>query len=126
MVASADARYTNKVITLWYRPPELILGETVYGPSVDLWSAGFVPCAITTLSNTISSCILAELIEKKVLFGGDLKERPDIMQLDVIWEVVGTPNDENWPAAKKYSLYKEPKKVIPSSLKERFAPYASS
>lgn len=32
--------YTNRVITLWYRSPELLLGETVYGPEVDIWSAG--------------------------------------------------------------------------------------
>jgi CTD kinase subunit alpha len=35
--------YTNRVITLWYRPPELLLGTTVYGPEVDMWSAGSVP-----------------------------------------------------------------------------------
>ena len=35
--------YTNRVITLWYRSPELLLGETVYGPEVDMWSAGYVP-----------------------------------------------------------------------------------
>ena len=34
------ADYTNRVITLWYRPPELLLGTTVYGPEVDMWSAG--------------------------------------------------------------------------------------
>lgn|SRR6218665_1862382 len=32
--------YTNKVITLWYRPPELLLGEERYGPAVDVWSCG--------------------------------------------------------------------------------------
>lgn len=32
--------YTNKVITLWYRPPELLLGEERYGPSIDIWSCG--------------------------------------------------------------------------------------
>ncbi len=32
--------YTNRVITLWYRSPELLMGETVYGPCVDMWSAG--------------------------------------------------------------------------------------
>jgi len=32
--------YTNKVITLWYRPPELLLGEECYGPAVDIWSSG--------------------------------------------------------------------------------------
>lgn len=33
--------YTNRVITLWYRPPELLFGTTVYGPEVDMWSAGY-------------------------------------------------------------------------------------
>ena len=32
--------YTNRVITLWYRPPELLLGATAYGPAVDIWSVG--------------------------------------------------------------------------------------
>lgn len=34
--------YTNKVITLWYRPPELLLGEERYGPAIDVWSLGWV------------------------------------------------------------------------------------
>ena len=32
--------YTNRVITLWYRPPELLLGEEHYNSSVDMWSCG--------------------------------------------------------------------------------------
>ena len=32
--------YTNKVVTLWYRPPELLLGDRNYGPPVDMWGAG--------------------------------------------------------------------------------------
>jgi len=36
------ADYTNRVITQWYRPPELLLGATVYGPEVDMWSCGYV------------------------------------------------------------------------------------
>ncbi len=36
-----EKNYTNKVITLWYRPPELLLGATSYGPAIDLWSAGY-------------------------------------------------------------------------------------
>ena len=39
-------KYTNRVVTLWYRPPELLLGEKEYGPEVDMWGAG---------------CIIAEL-----------------------------------------------------------------
>ena len=41
------------MITLWYRPPELLLGEERYGPSIDVWSCG---------------CILGELFAKKPLF----------------------------------------------------------
>jgi serine/threonine protein kinase len=41
MASKPDARYTNKVITLWYRPPELLLGAQNYGPEVDIWSAGY-------------------------------------------------------------------------------------
>ena len=37
-----DRPYTNKVITIWYRPPELLLGEERYGPAIDIWSCGYV------------------------------------------------------------------------------------
>ena len=37
----ADFEYTNRVVTLWYRSPELLLGSTSYGFEVDLWSAGY-------------------------------------------------------------------------------------
>lgn len=34
--------YTNRVITQWYKPPELLYGATVYNEEVDVWSAGCV------------------------------------------------------------------------------------
>ncbi len=40
--ANEDRAYTNRVITLWYRPPELLLGNEHYGPEVDMWSAGCI------------------------------------------------------------------------------------
>ena len=46
---------TSRVITLWYRPPELLLGATDYGVGVDLWSTG---------------CILAELYAGKPIMPG--------------------------------------------------------
>ncbi|RZR99485.1 hypothetical protein BHM03_00029063 [Ensete ventricosum] len=46
---------TSRVVTLWYRPPELLLGATDYSVGVDLWSAG---------------CILAELLAKKPIMPG--------------------------------------------------------
>ena len=46
---------TSRVVTLWYRPPELLLGATFYGVGIDLWSAG---------------CILAELLAGKPIMPG--------------------------------------------------------
>lgn len=37
-----DRPYTNKVISLWYRPIELLLGEEHYKPAVDVWSVGCI------------------------------------------------------------------------------------
>lgn len=39
-IADDEHPLTPTVVTLWYRPPELLLGETKYGPAVDMWSAG--------------------------------------------------------------------------------------
>ena len=51
---------TNKVVTLWYRPPELLLGSREYNYSVDVWSIG---------------CIFYELMTGEVLFKGDKETR---------------------------------------------------
>ncbi|EDO46173.1 predicted protein [Nematostella vectensis] len=77
----ADERrpYTNKVITLWYRPPELLLGEERYGPGIDIWSVG---------------CILAELFTKKPIFPA----YQEIGQLELISRVCGTPTPAVWPS----------------------------
>lgn len=42
------AKYTNRVVTLWYRPPELLLGEREYGPEVDMWGAGCIVAELWT------------------------------------------------------------------------------
>lgn len=41
-VEKAEKRrpYTNCVVTRWYRPPELLLGEEVYHFPVDMWGVG--------------------------------------------------------------------------------------
>jgi cyclin-dependent kinase 12/13 len=33
---------SNNVVSLYYRPPELLLGSHDYGPEIDIWSAGIV------------------------------------------------------------------------------------
>ena len=64
---------TNNVITLWYRPPELLLGAKVYGSAVDMWSIG---------------CILLELIIGKPFFPG----QNTLSQLQKIFSMIGTPS----------------------------------
>uniref|UniRef100_A0A6V7Q7B8 [RNA-polymerase]-subunit kinase n=1 Tax=Ananas comosus var. bracteatus TaxID=296719 RepID=A0A6V7Q7B8_ANACO len=68
---------TSRVVTLWYRPPELLLGVTEYGAAVDLWSAG---------------CILAELLAGKPIMPG----RTEVEQLHKIFKLCGSPSEEFW------------------------------
>ncbi|CAL8143112.1 unnamed protein product [Orchesella dallaii] len=70
-------KLTNVVVTLWYRPPEVLLGSS-YGTAVDIWSVG---------------CIFAELIRRRPLLPGT-HERD---QLEKIFDLLGTPIDEEWP-----------------------------
>ncbi|KAK9829831.1 hypothetical protein WJX72_008122 [[Myrmecia] bisecta] len=79
--------FTNRVITLWYRPPELILGADVYGPEVDMWSVG---------------CIFAELLVGKPIFPG--KDETD--QLEKIMAVLGNPTERNMPGCSKLPHWK--------------------
>jgi len=78
-------QYTNRVITLWYRPPELLLGANEYGPAVDMWSVG---------------CLMAELLTRKALFPG-LDEAD---QLDKIFQMLGSPNRDIWPDFERLPL----------------------
>jgi CTD kinase subunit alpha len=71
--------YTNRVITIWYRSPELLLGETQYGAAVDIWSA---------------ACVLVEIFTRHSIFPGDGGE---INQLEKIYNILGTPNRRDWP-----------------------------
>ncbi len=71
--------YTNRVITIWYRSPELLLGETQYTAAVDMWSA---------------ACVMMEIFVQKPIFAGDGTE---MSQLDKIYNVLGTPNRHEWP-----------------------------
>ena len=50
--------YTNRVITLWYRPPELLFGTTVYGPEVDMWSAGYATRIVRKWCDSLMSGII--------------------------------------------------------------------
>merc|ERR1740129_2446168 len=71
-------KYTHEVVTVWYRPPEILLGATVYSVPIDLWSIG---------------CVKAEMATGAPLFAGD-------SEIDTIFKVfqkLGTPNETVWP-----------------------------
>ena len=82
---TSNSRYSDNVITLWYRPPELFLGCHNYGPEVDMWSAG---------------CIFYEMITKHPLFVAS--ENNDTKQMQAIMNICGTPDDKDWPEWKNY------------------------
>lgn len=70
--------FSNEVVTLWYRPPDVLLGETNYNTSIDMWGVG---------------CILFEMAAGRPLFpGSDVRD-----QLENIFKVLGTPTEEVWP-----------------------------
>jgi len=112
--------YTNRVITLWYRPPELLFGATVYGPEVDMWSAGYVRLVRSELSGilTIPRCIMLELHTKKPIFQGN----DEIHQLDVIYKIIGTPTPERWLSVTDLPWHElvKPKEVIHNHFRELF------
>lgn len=79
--------YTHEVVTLWYRAPEILLGQKTYSPAVDMWSIG---------------CIFAELVSKRPLWPGD----SEIDELFRIFRTMGTPDAEVWPGVTELPDYK--------------------
>lgn len=96
--------YTNRVITIWYRSPELLLGETQYGPAVDIWSA---------------ACVMIEIFTRHAIFPGDGGE---INQLDKIYNVLGTPTKSEWPGLVDMTWFEllRPTERKPNTFAEKF------
>ncbi|KAH9188452.1 hypothetical protein AeNC1_009572 [Aphanomyces euteiches] len=70
-----NSKLTNKVVTLWYRAPELLLGASDYDASVDMWSVG---------------CVMVELFLGRPIFAA----KTDTDQMMKIVEMCGTTFDE--------------------------------
>lgn len=77
-IYSCHMALTPVVVTLWYRPPEVLL-QSSYASPVDVWSTG---------------CIFAEMFRRKPLFCGD----SEVDQLNKIFDVIGLPSEEEWPS----------------------------
>jgi len=72
--------WTHEVVTLWYRPPEVLLGCDAYSVTIDSWALG---------------CIFAQLLnDDKVL----LTATSELAQIFAIFRKLGTPNADSWPA----------------------------
>ncbi|CAH8252758.1 unnamed protein product [Arabidopsis lyrata] len=91
---------TSRVVTLWYRPPELLLGATEYGASVDLWSVG---------------CVFAELILGKPVLQG----RTEVEQLHKIFKLCGSPPEDYWKKSKlPHAMLFKPQQHYDGCLRE--------
>lgn len=78
---------THEVVTLWYRAPEILLGQHCYTPAIDIWSVG---------------CIYAEMLMGKPLFEADC----EIAQIFKIFQVMGTPTHSTWPDVESLKDFK--------------------
>lgn len=94
-------RFGCNVVTLWYRAPELLLGDERYGPAVDVWSAGV---------------IFGELALRRHLFPG----RSDQHQLQLIFEGCGVPDNSTWPNVTQLPNWR-PFGRVQSQLRDLFA-----
>ncbi|CAF1116618.1 unnamed protein product [Rotaria sordida] len=79
-------RHTYRVVTMWYRPPELLLGERDYGPAIDMWGVG---------------CIFAEMWIRCPIMQGETEQH----QLELISSLCGSIKPNVWPGVDSLPLY---------------------
>ncbi|XP_073266433.1 probable serine/threonine-protein kinase At1g09600 [Populus alba] len=97
---------TNRVVTLWYRAPELLLGSTDYGLGIDLWSAG---------------CLLAEMFIGRSIMPG----RTEVEQLHRIFKLCGSPPEDYWKIMRLPTSFRPPQHYKPS-FQEAFKDFPES
>lgn len=85
-VTPARRKYTPKVVTRWYRPPELLLGEQLYTPAIDIWGVG---------------CIFGEFFKRQVIFPGN----SDTDQAVRVFKMLGAPTERTMPGLESMPLY---------------------
>ncbi|XP_075897511.1 cyclin-dependent kinase 15 [Nelusetta ayraudi] len=79
--------FSSEVVTLWYRPPDVLLGSTHYSTALDMWGAG---------------CIFVEMLQGAPAFLGEADE---LEQLQTIWTVLGVPTEDTWPGVSVLPRY---------------------
>lgn len=98
-----NQNYTNRVVTLWYRSPELLLGSVNYTTAIDMWSVG---------------CCFAEILNAAPFFKADNEQK----LLEMIYQKCGSPTEESWPEVTKLQYYDKlkPKQKYQRRLCEEF------
>ncbi|XP_057322041.1 cyclin-dependent kinase 9-like [Microplitis mediator] len=76
----------EQVVTLWYRAPELLLGDENYGPPIDLWAAG---------------CIMIEMWKRTPIMRGHSEQH----QLFLISNLCGSITPFIWQDVEKLELF---------------------
>ena len=106
IIPNNTKKYTYKVVTLWFRAPELLLGETLYTTAIDVWSCG---------------CVFGELLSGVCPF----QATDEIGLFEKICEKLGTPNELIWPGVTKLPLWNRlcPKTTFPNSFREHYKQY---
>ncbi|KAM0947231.1 putative protein-serine/threonine kinase CMGC-CDK-CRK7-CDK9 family [Dioscorea sansibarensis] len=103
-----NQQLTSRVVTLWYRPPELLLGATEYSVGVDLWSTG---------------CILAELLAGKPIMPG----RTEVEQMHKIFKLCGSPSEDFWTHSKlPHATIFKPQHPYQRCVRETYRDFPSS
>ncbi|KAG0419511.1 putative CTD kinase subunit alpha like protein, partial [Dictyocoela roeselum] len=85
---SNPPQYTAGLVTLWYRPPEMLFGSRYYDEKIDIWGVG---------------CIFAEILFRKPIFQG----ADEYDQLLKIISVCGTINERTLPGVSNHPVYNE-------------------
>jgi cell division cycle 2-like len=101
--------YSREVVTLWYRPPELLLGAGTYSHPLDAWSFG---------------CIFAEILTGgKPIFPG----QGEVDQINKIFSVLGAPTEDKWPGAALLPHFSKISYRVPSKsrLRELFPSFVA-
>ncbi|KAF6779157.1 hypothetical protein AHF37_01527 [Paragonimus kellicotti] len=80
--------YSNEVATLWYRPPDVLLGDRNYSGHIDIWGAG---------------CIFYEMSTGQPLFPGESKDN----QIVIIFQQCGIPPESYWPGLRQIEKFKQ-------------------
>ncbi|XP_008418810.1 cyclin-dependent kinase 15 isoform X5 [Poecilia reticulata] len=80
--------FSSEVVTLWYRPPDVLMGSIHYSTALDMWGAG---------------CIFIEMLQGSPAFAGGSDE---LEQLQNIWTVLGVPSEDSWPGVSLLPNYR--------------------